>query len=125
MPNHNDSQLDQVFSALADPTRRAVVQRLASMQQASVSELHADHAMALPSFMQHLKVLENAGLVSTRKEGRMRVVNIEAQPLSDAQKWLERQRRVWEARFDRLDALLATMPDPHEPGDTEADPRDR
>ncbi|MEM1377592.1 MAG: metalloregulator ArsR/SmtB family transcription factor [Pseudomonadota bacterium] len=107
MPNNQDIELDQLFSALADPTRRAVVQMLVEKQNASVSELHAPHAMALPSFTQHLKVLEDAGLISTRKQGRVRMVNIEAQTLTKAQKWLEHQRKVWEARFDRLDALLS------------------
>ncbi|MEL6436633.1 MAG: metalloregulator ArsR/SmtB family transcription factor [Pseudomonadota bacterium] len=101
--------MDQLFSALADPTRRAVVQMLAEKKQASVSELHAPHDMALPSFTQHLKVLESAGLISTRKKGRVRMVNIEAQQLTKAQKWLERQRKVWEARFDRLDALVTSL----------------
>ncbi|MEO0543180.1 MAG: metalloregulator ArsR/SmtB family transcription factor [Pseudomonadota bacterium] len=106
MPNNHDTQLDQLFAALADPTRRAVVQMLVERQEASVSELHEPHKMALPSFTQHLKVLESAGLISSRKQGRVRMVNIEAQPLSQAQKWLERQRKAWEARFDRMDALL-------------------
>lgn len=109
MPNHQDIELDQLFSALADPTRRAVVQMLAGKKQASVSELAAGHDMALPSFTQHLKVLEQAGLISTRKQGRVRMVNIEAKPLTAAQKWLEEQRAVWEARFDRLDALVMQM----------------
>ena len=108
MPNHSDQQLDHLFAALADPTRRAVVERL-TKGPASVSDLAAPHAMALPSFTQHLKVLESAGLISTRKQGRVRMVNIEAQPLTDAQTWLERQRKIWEARFDRLDALVMEM----------------
>lgn len=108
MPNQTDTQLDQLFSALADPTRIAVVERL-MRGPASVSDLAAPHDMALPSFTQHLKVLETAGLISTRKKGRVRMVNIEAQPLSRAQTWLERQRAIWEARFDRLDALVMEM----------------
>ena len=108
MPNNSDTELDQLFSALADPTRRAVVEQL-TRGPASVSDLAAPHDMALPSFTQHLKVLETAGLISTRKQGRVRMVNIEAQPLSDAQKWLERQRKIWEARFDRLDALVMEL----------------
>ncbi len=108
MPNQTDTQLDQLFSALADPTRIAVVERL-MRGPASVSDLAAPHDMALPSFTQHLKVLETAGLISTRKQGRVRMVNIEAQPLSRAQTWLERQRAIWEARFDRLDALVMEM----------------
>ncbi|MEL6203342.1 MAG: metalloregulator ArsR/SmtB family transcription factor [Pseudomonadota bacterium] len=106
MPNNYDIELDQLFAALADPTRRAVVQALVQKEKLSVSELHAPHAMALPSFTQHLKVLEDAGLISTRKQGRVRMVNIEAQRLTRAQTWLEHQRKVWEARFNRLEALL-------------------
>ncbi|MEO1748338.1 MAG: metalloregulator ArsR/SmtB family transcription factor, partial [Pseudomonadota bacterium] len=68
MPNNHDIELDQLFAALADPTRRAVVQALAKKDKLSVSELHAPHTMALPSFTQHLKVLEDAGLISTRKQ---------------------------------------------------------
>lgn len=109
MPNNNDVELDQLFAALADPTRRAVVQALVDRAEASVSELHEPHQMALPSFTQHLRVLESAGLISTRKQGRVRMVNIEAQTLTQAQKWLERQQKVWEARFDRLEALVTAM----------------
>lgn len=115
MPNHIDTRLDHLFAALADPTRRAVIERL-TVGPASVSDLAAPHDMALPSFTQHLKVLENAGLISTRKKGRVRMVNIEAQPLTDAQRWLERQRKLWEARFDRLDALVMEM-EAHAAGD--------
>ncbi|MEO1703616.1 MAG: metalloregulator ArsR/SmtB family transcription factor [Pseudomonadota bacterium] len=109
MPNQNDTDLDQLFAALSDPTRRAIVQTLVKQDEASVSALHEPHNMALPSFTQHLKVLENAGLISTRKKGRVRMVNIEARTLSHAQKWLEKQRQDWEARFDRLDALVASL----------------
>lgn len=108
MPKQTDSQLDQLFAALADPTRRAVVQQLTS-GPSSVSDLAAPHDMALPSFTQHLKVLEKAGLISTKKRGRVRMVNIEARRLTAAQTWLEEQRRVWEARFDRLDELVTEM----------------
>ena len=98
------NQLDSFFGAMADPTRRAVIERLAS-GPASVSELHAPHQMALPTFMRHLKVLEDTGIVRSIKKGRVRTCHIEAAPLSEAQGWLAWQREIWEGRLDRLDAL--------------------
>lgn len=99
------NQLDQFFSAMADPTRRAVIERLVQ-GPAPVSELHAPHDIALPTFLRHLKVLEQSGLVRSEKKGRVRVVHIEAAPLKTVETWLHRQRRMWEARLDRLDALV-------------------
>ena len=104
MPNQA-ADLDNVFRALADPTRRAVVQRL-SQGPASVSELAAPFDMALPSFMQHLRVLEESGLMRSKKAGRVRTCEIKPKQLAKAETWISRQRAVWEARFDRLDAYL-------------------
>ena len=98
------NQLDTFFSALADPTRRAVIERLTE-GPASVTELHAPHDIALPTFLRHLKVLEAGGLVRSEKAGRVRTVHIEAAPLAKAEDWLGRQRRIWEGRLDRLGAL--------------------
>lgn len=106
-----DNQLDTFFSAMADPTRRAVIERL-TRGPASVSDLHAPHDMALPTFLKHLKRLEAAGLVRSEKRGRVRTVHIEAAPLSAAEDWLKRQRRVWESRFDRLSALAERLSAP-------------
>jgi len=100
MTNH----LDSFFGAMADPTRRAVIERL-TRGPAPVSELHAPHDMALPTFLKHLKRLEAAGLVRSEKSGRVRTVHIEAAPLAEAEGWLARQRRIWEGRLDRLSAL--------------------
>lgn len=100
MPN----ALDTAFAALSDPTRRAVVERLAR-GPASVSTLAAPHDIALPTFMRHLRVLEDCGLVRSVKKGRVRTCHIEAAPLMELQGWLEWQRRVWEGRMDRLSAL--------------------
>ncbi|WP_439154563.1 ArsR/SmtB family transcription factor [Yoonia sp.] len=97
-------QLDSFFGALADPTRRAVIERLAS-GPATVTELHAPHAMALPTFMRHLGVLEKTGLVRSIKKGRVRTCHIEAAPLIAAQGWLAWQRHLWETRLDQLDQL--------------------
>lgn len=104
MANH----LDRFFAAIADPTRRAVIERLAQ-GPASVGELHAPHDIALPTFLRHLKVLEGSGLVRSHKAGRVRVVQVEAAPLAAAEDWLARQRHLWEARTDRLQALAETL----------------
>ncbi|KAA9010426.1 ArsR/SmtB family transcription factor [Histidinibacterium aquaticum] len=103
------NQLDSFFSALSDPTRRAVVERLVASGPQAVSDLHSAHDMALPTFLKHLKVLEAAGLVRSEKAGRVRTVHIEAAPMAEAEDWLSRQRRLWEGRLDRLDALVREM----------------
>lgn len=97
-----------MFHALADPSRRAVLERLAA-GPASVGELAKPLAMALPSFMQHLQVLETSGLIRTEKVGRVRTCRLEPQALDAASTWIARQRAVWEARFDRLDAYLQQL----------------
>lgn len=102
--SHMTNQLDAFFAALADPTRRAVIERL-TKGSAPVSELHAPHDMALPTFMKHLSKLEAAGLVRSEKKGRVRTVHIEAAPLAAAEDWLSSQRKVWEGRLDRLERL--------------------
>lgn len=99
-----DPNIDTVFASLADPTRRAVIERL-TQGPAPVSELHAPHDMALPTFLKHLSKLEAAGLVRSEKKGRVRTVHIEAAPLEAAQDWLAKQRRSWEGRLDRLSLL--------------------
>lgn len=96
-----DNQLNAFFGALADPTRRSVIERLTT-GPAPVSELAEPHDMALPTFLKHLKKLEAAGLVRTEKAGRVRTVHIEAAPLKAAEDWLGRQRKIWEGRLDRL-----------------------
>src|SRR5213078_642916 len=98
-------RLDAVFAALADPTRRAILARLAS-GQASVAELVEPFAMSQPAISKHLKVLERAGLISRGRNAQRRPRRLEAKPLGEATKWLERYRRFWEGRFQRLDALL-------------------
>ena len=103
-----DNDLDSFFAALADPTRRAVIERLVR-GPAPVSELHAPHDIALPSFLKHLKKLESAGLVRSEKSGRVRTVHIEAAPLAQAESWLNQQRRLWEGRLDRLQALAESL----------------
>ncbi len=120
--SHMDNNLDAFFAALSDPTRRAVVERLVS-GAAPVSDLHAGYDMALPSFLKHIRVLEAAQIVRTEKTGRVRMVHIEAQSLAEAQNWLEQQRAIWEARFDRLDALVMSLhPDPNDEKDPQDEP---
>lgn len=101
-------RLDATFAALADPTRRAILARLAS-GEASVAELAEPFAISQPAISRHLKVLEDAGLVSRGRDAQRRPRRIEAKPLADASEWLEDYRRLWEARYERLDALLADL----------------
>lgn len=103
-----DSQLDRLFTALGDPTRRIILSRLAR-GQASVGELAAPHDMALPSFLGHLKKLEEAGLITSAKEGRTRICSIAPQSMQPAQDWLSQQRAEWEARLDQLDDYVSTL----------------
>lgn len=100
--------VDAVFRALADPTRRGVLERL-SARPSSVSELAADFRMALPSFLEHLKVLEGSGLVRSHKEGRVRTYELAPEGLRAAQTWLDKQRSLWERRLNQLDAYLLQM----------------
>ncbi|HPU39396.1 MAG TPA: metalloregulator ArsR/SmtB family transcription factor [Microthrixaceae bacterium] len=104
MPKYSD-QIDEVFKALADPTRRMVVERLVS-GPASTSELAEPFSMSLPSFTQHLGVLERAGLVTSSKQGRTRTYRLSPVGLDSAQGWLADQRRIWESRLDQLDMFL-------------------
>src|SRR5262249_34554536 len=104
MPNQSAS-LDRVFQALADPTRRAVLERL-GRGPASMSELAQRFPMALPSFSQHLDVLESCGLVRSRKAGRVRTYELEPERLQEAEQWMVAQRAAWERRLDQLDDYL-------------------
>jgi DNA-binding transcriptional ArsR family regulator len=97
--------LDATFAALADPTRRAILARLAS-GEASVTELAEPFAMSQPAISKHLKVLERAGLISRGRAAQRRPRRLEAMPLAEANEWLEGYRQFWEARFQSLDALL-------------------
>ncbi|WP_102107470.1 ArsR/SmtB family transcription factor [Oceaniglobus roseus] len=101
MPNHD---LDSLLATLADPTRRAVIERL-SQGPAAVKELAGPHGMSLPAFLQHLGVLERVRLIRTAKEGRQRICRLEPAALAPLAEWLARQRAVWEARGDRLAGL--------------------
>ena len=107
MPNQA-VQLDRVFRALADPTRRAVLQRLSGGTR-PVSELAKPFDMALPSFLQHLKVLEDCGLVRSQKSGRVRTYQVSPEPLQAAEGWMAKQRALWARRLDQLDEYLVDL----------------
>jgi DNA-binding transcriptional ArsR family regulator len=98
-------RLDATFAALADPTRRAILARLSS-GEASVTELAEPFAISQPAISKHLKVLERAGLISRGRDAQRRPRRLEAEPLAEANEWLESYRRSWESSFGRLDSLL-------------------
>ena len=107
MPMPSD-RLSTTFAALSDPTRRAILARLA-LGQTSVNELAEPFAMSLPAVSKHLKVLERAGLITRGRDAQMRPCKIEATALKEADDWLEEYRRLWEQRLDRLDDYLKTL----------------
>ena len=107
-------QLDRAFQALADPVRRGMLARL-SRGAASVSELAAPLNISLPAVMQHLKALEQSGLVRSEKKGRVRTVQLEPKALSAAEAWIAGRRAEWEARLDRFEAHLSTLKRDGEP----------
>lgn len=102
------SQLDATFAALADPTRRAILKRLAD-GEASVLELVKPFSMSQPAISKHLRVLERAGLVSRGRDRQRRPCRLRATPLEEATEWLEAYRRFWDDRFQHLDAVLEEM----------------
>ncbi len=100
-----EAVVDGVFVALADSTRRAVISRL-GRGPASVGDLAHDFPMTLPSFMKHVRTLEASGLIRTTKSGRVRTCELDRTRLAVVESWLDEQRRVWEARTDRLEAFV-------------------
>jgi DNA-binding transcriptional ArsR family regulator len=115
-------ELDLVFQALADPSRRAIVERL-SQGSATVSELAAPLPMSLPGVVQHLQVLEASGLVLSEKVGRVRTCRLDLKMLGSAQNWITERREMWERRLDRLGQYLAEHPD--NPNPNPSTPRDK
>lgn len=101
-------RLDATFAALADPTRRAILARLAT-GEATVNELAHPFAMSQPAISKHLKVLERAGLIHRGRDAQRRPCRIEAAPLKEANAWIERYRSIWEGNYERLDVLLAEL----------------
>lgn len=111
MPNYSD--LDTVFRALAHPTRRAVVERL-GRGPAATTELARPFHVALPSFLEHMEILEACGLVRSRKNGRVRIWRLAPRPLEAAEGWLAEQRSTWDRRLDQLDDYLKEMKETHD-----------
>ena len=116
----SEDQLDAVFGALADRTRRAILTRL-SEGEATVAQLTAPFSVSQPAISQHLKVLERAGLISRTRRATARLSHLEAEPLRDAATWLVNYREYWEESYDRLDELLAEL---QENGDDRSPPGD-
>jgi DNA-binding transcriptional ArsR family regulator len=106
MVKFSDAALDRTFAALSDPTRRALVMRLAEKPDLSVSELAGPFAMSLPAVMKHLDVLSDAGLVSRAKTGRVVACRLDAEPMRDAFEWLNRYEQFWSERLSNLAAFL-------------------
>jgi len=99
------SSLDGVFHSLADPTRRQIVERL-TLKSASVKELAEPFNMSLPAVMLHLQILEASGIVTSRKQGRVRTVTINPEPLLKAESWISQRKQVWSRMFDQLEEFL-------------------
>jgi DNA-binding transcriptional ArsR family regulator len=108
-------RLSATFSALADPTRRAILARLAS-GETTVSELASPFEMSLPAVTKHLKVLQRAGLISQGRQAQWRPCKLEAQPLQDVSNWVEQYRQFWELRLDRLEEYLRELQAAEQPG---------
>ncbi|HTY88847.1 MAG TPA: metalloregulator ArsR/SmtB family transcription factor [Candidatus Acidoferrum sp.] len=100
--------LDRTFGALADPTRRRILEHLAGGDRC-VTDLARPHRMSLPAVSKHLRVLENAGLVRRKRDGRVHRLKLEAGPMQQAQAWIEEYRKFWEGSFDRLDEYLKQL----------------
>ena len=105
---NQSASLDRVFHALSDPTRRAIVSRL-SRGAASVSELAKPFAMAMPTLLQHIHVLEGSRLIRTEKVGRVRCCAMEPAALGPAETWIAQQRALWQGRLDRMEAYVADL----------------
>jgi DNA-binding transcriptional ArsR family regulator len=118
LPARTDEQLDAVFGALADPTRRAILTRL-TQGEATVTELAKPFTVSQPAISRHLRVLERAGLISRSRRATARLSHLEAEPLKEATVWLAGYREFWEESYERLDELLATLQQ------TETDPTGR
>jgi DNA-binding transcriptional ArsR family regulator len=108
MPTMTAERLDRTFSALADPTRRAILARLAH-GEATVTDLATPFSMTLPAVSKHLKVLERAGLIARGREKQWRPARLAAEPLKEAAEWIERYREFWEQSYDRLDEYLEEL----------------
>ena len=109
MPASQAARLDRVFAALADPTRRAIIERLLAAGELSVGDVAAPFAMSTPAISRHLQVLERAGLIERRIERQWRLIRVRAGALAPVDTWLDRHQRHWTAALDRLEALAAAQ----------------
>jgi DNA-binding transcriptional ArsR family regulator len=107
MPTPSSNRLDAVFAALADPTRRAIVERLAASGELSVGDVAEPFRISAPAISRHLQVLERAGLIERRTERQWRLVRIRREALKPVESWMARQHRHWSDALDRLEALVA------------------
>jgi DNA-binding transcriptional ArsR family regulator len=108
MVKYTSNRLDRTFAALADPTRRSILESLVAGHRC-VTDLARPHRMSLPAISKHLRVLEKAGLVRRQRRGRVHELTLEAKPMQDAQRWIETYRQFWEASLDRLDTYLKEL----------------
>jgi DNA-binding transcriptional ArsR family regulator len=108
MRDSRAGQLDEVFAALADPTRRAILERLLARGEMTVGDVAAPFAISTPAISRHLHVLERAGLIERRAERQWRIVRVRPGGFDKVESWLTRQRRHWSGAFDRLEALVAS-----------------
>jgi DNA-binding transcriptional ArsR family regulator len=106
MVKYQDPSLDRTFSALADPTRRALLARLSERESVSVSDLARPFSVSLPAIMKHLDVLSDAGLISRAKSGRIVTCQLSARPMEEAREWLDTYQRFWSSTLDRLVAFV-------------------
>ena len=111
MVNYSQQRLDTIFSALSDGTRRAILAQLARKGELSVTELGEPHPISWPAISKHLRVLENAGLITREKQGRVRYCRINPRPLTAAAAWLEATRAFWEGQLDALELYLQNNPE--------------
>jgi DNA-binding transcriptional ArsR family regulator len=115
METQNAATLDATFAALADSTRRAILARLSEGQALTVTELAEPFTISMPAISRHLKVLEEAGLISRSREAQWRPARLETEPLKDASRWLDRYRKQWEQSFERLDDYLRELQEKENP----------
>jgi DNA-binding transcriptional ArsR family regulator len=121
MVKNSSEQLTTVFAALADPTRRAILERLAR-GEASGTELAQPFSISVPAISKHLRVLEHADLILHRKDGRTHRFRLAARPMREAANWLEHYRQFWEAQFDSLDTYLLETADEEQEADDPSSP---
>jgi len=115
MATQNTATLDATFAALADSTRRAILALLSEGQALTVTELAEPFAISMPAISRHLKVLEEAGLISRSREAQWRPARLETEPLQDVSRWLDRYRNQWEESFERLDDYLRELQEKENP----------